>query len=1456
MKRLVFAIFAALLVFSCGQEPLPESGPDNPTPTPTPSSQTWSVNGSVQKGPFTQGTVITIQALDEKLDPTGKNYSTKTTDDAGLFAIGSQIESRYVEIIATGYYFNEIEGKVSSSTLTLRSLSDLSEEGKTNVNLLTTLESDRMMALVKGGKSVAEARKQAEQEIFTVFNIPNTVGDTGFDKMDITGGTDADAILLAISASLQAGRTVGELSELISKIAGEVATAGKLETDRIRTQILEGCKKVDADKVRDNLTKRYTDLGKTDFVIPPFEDYLDVNGNGVIDKKDNWIILGQTSFVVSDKGGSFTLNLQHNVDYEVSVEDGSWLSWEPTTKAYMKESSIKFTAQPNEDTDERYAVISIKDKASSHVEKAKVTQKQKDALTISASSFELEKEGGTFDVTIGHNLDYRVTYDDASWLSLVQTKSMVSNTLTFSASANPERDTRTGHIVVTAGGLSETITVYQKGGRTLVLSEKSFTIGPGGGTVSVQATTNVDYEVIGPGVAWITLAEGSATKAIVTDSYTWTVSANDTGEERTATILFKDKESDLSETVTITQQQNDIIEGQTAYTIPWEGGTLDVPVQTNAEFTASIEQEGGWLSVVQTKALHSSTVTLSAQENTDLSPRTAILVLTTEQGNWRIAITQRASAKQVNVHVATPGTLSEVISEEDLHKIINLKITGKLNEEDLVLLGEDHNSPHEWQVEELDLSEMTTTTGETGAIFQALPHLTTVVMPLHIEKVSVDCFRNCPVLEAVDFGTDSGVLIMGGAVYIGFAGNGYSAHGAFKECTSLKSIMLPDHLEEIQAGAFYGCTQLEEIIFPETCNIHKLEPSGDAYTDGLGNNYGVSLGHFNGCTSLDTVTLPASLKSIMQGALSGAQFRKIIFPEGLTTLETYSLFEGCTRLEEVSLPPLVTEYAPYMFAGCMNLKKIETASPVSRYGDHCFDMANPELVTLDPAIEYGVGVFANMDGESLSVPEGFTIIPDEMFSGWNKLKSVVLPISVKKVGVNAFTGKLLEFVEVRSERVVFGSPDVLHASFESDKDISVLIANTVLSVSGNLGYGSVTDIAFEDGSRCEEFGIAYGTAIQSITLPSSVKRITAMAFSKTKLKSVTLPESIEYIGEEAFSYCSELRSFKVPEKVDTIGNGAFRGCGKLQEFSIPVTSSLKYIGADILSGCEEIEPFVINGSENLTIHPTAFNALEEVVIGKKIRRLTGPKRASYWDADPIDDYTSWWYSTECKTVRFTVEEGSVLEELNGPGVFPRRAAVTLPSTLRSIGDQVFSSFSGTLNANFSQVVSVGKKAFDGATCNIPGAFSCLAVIGASAFSRFNGSFSIDFSAVESIGEYAFEGCGALPEAICLPAIKTLGTAAFAGPKIKKITFGPELERIIGLLFSTQGMTMMGEDHGEYNSEPMLEEIHFQAGTPAGEGFLSGLDLNPSLKIYVPTAAWQNYYDAWEAAPWWNYVVKE
>lgn len=302
MKKLFLFAIAVLLVCGCtdsGIDETPYGGSDN-TENPgdgndsedeKPDIPEYSINGSVQKGQFIQGSVVTIQELNERLQPTGKSYQTQILDDMGSFELTSDIDSRYVEIIAEGFYFNEVTGNLSDAPLTLRSLSDLAMEGKSNVNLLTSLETPRIKYLVLNeGRTIPDARRTAEQEVLRSFCIPQDElpSPEGFDKMDIARPGVGNAILLAISATLQHGRTVAQLSEIVSKIATDIEVNGQIKDEALLAAVRSNGMGIKPARVTRNLERRYEELSITDYAIPPFDEYLDIDGNGVIDKLDDW----------------------------------------------------------------------------------------------------------------------------------------------------------------------------------------------------------------------------------------------------------------------------------------------------------------------------------------------------------------------------------------------------------------------------------------------------------------------------------------------------------------------------------------------------------------------------------------------------------------------------------------------------------------------------------------------------------------------------------------------------------------------------------------------------------------------------------------------------------------------------------------------------------------------------------------------------------------------------------------------------------------------------------------------------------------------------------------------------------------------------------------------------------------------------------------------------------------
>lgn len=242
-------------------------------------------SGFVQKGPFVSGSQITIQELDNTLTPTGDVYQTTINDDFGSFSLNSTINSHYIEVIANGYYFNEVSGTLSSGPLTLRALADPDDTAKININILTTLAKSRIEYLMNElGLPFVAARTHAEMEILAIFNI-NIPNLTSFSEMNIAEPGVSNAILLAISATLQADNTVAKLSELISKIALDIKDDGDIDNQSTVEQILNNGKLLNVVQIRNNIESRYSSLGLS-VTIPPFEDYIDSDGDSIINLLD------------------------------------------------------------------------------------------------------------------------------------------------------------------------------------------------------------------------------------------------------------------------------------------------------------------------------------------------------------------------------------------------------------------------------------------------------------------------------------------------------------------------------------------------------------------------------------------------------------------------------------------------------------------------------------------------------------------------------------------------------------------------------------------------------------------------------------------------------------------------------------------------------------------------------------------------------------------------------------------------------------------------------------------------------------------------------------------------------------------------------------------------------------------------------------------------------------------
>ncbi len=262
--RLVLLALGFLFLFSCEKE-----SPDKAHPV-----SIDKLSGLVQKGPFLNGTSITVAELKSDMGQTGKNFSTQISDNLGSFELKQvELSSQFVELKADGFYYNEIADEASSARLILYALSNLSDKSTLNVNLLSHLEKDRVYHLIEEGLSFSDAKAQAQKEILGVFSIEKS-SMAESELLDISKTGDENAILLAISLILQGHRSVAELSELLANINSDIREDGELNSPSTGSALVNGAMWLDLKEIRDNLESRYAETGQV-IVLPDFEKYVD-----------------------------------------------------------------------------------------------------------------------------------------------------------------------------------------------------------------------------------------------------------------------------------------------------------------------------------------------------------------------------------------------------------------------------------------------------------------------------------------------------------------------------------------------------------------------------------------------------------------------------------------------------------------------------------------------------------------------------------------------------------------------------------------------------------------------------------------------------------------------------------------------------------------------------------------------------------------------------------------------------------------------------------------------------------------------------------------------------------------------------------------------------------------------------------------------------------------------------
>ena len=130
----------------------------------------------------------------------------------------------------------------------------------------------------------------------------------------------------------------------------------------------------------------------------------------------------------------------------------------------------------------------------------------------------------------------------------------------------------------------------------------------------------------------------------------------------------------------------------------------------------------------------------------------------------------------------------------------------------------------------------------------------------------------------------------------------------------------------------------------------------------------------------------------------------VVIPDTVKQIGPHA-FDGCKKLKEIVIPASVAEIGERAFMDCKALSKIILMSEKTKIGSEAF-LRCAKLAT--------AGLKGTLGGKGYSYEFPWTEeIPENAFSGMNKLKKVVLPETVKAFGKNAFKGcKSLEEINL------------------------------------------------------------------------------------------------------------------------------------------------------------------------------------------------------------------------------------------------------------------------------------------------------------------------------------------------------------------------------------------------------------------------------------------------------------
>ena len=510
--------------------------------------------------------------------------------------------------------------------------------------------------------------------------------------------------------------------------------------------------------------------------------------------------------------------------------------------------------------------------------------------------------------------------------------------------------------------------------------------------------------------------------------------------------------------------------------------------------------------------------------------------------------------EQIKINVVEAGTLCDRIKSDLKYKITSLKLSGKLNIDDILYIREmagcyydTKGSKYDGHLEELDLKDasfvssnkiITVYDGKssyTASLYNAnsvgdytfcyLPSLRKIILPDNVASIGNCAFRYCSNLISVKLPT--------GLTSIGCM--------AFEFCTGLTSLELPTGLTSIDMNAFCWCTNLTSLQLPYNLTI-------------IGN------GAFLHCTGLTSLELPSGLTSISAYAFSECSgLTSLKLPSGITSIG-YHAFAYCSGLTSLQFPSNLTSIGDDAFAGCTGLTSLQLPSGLTSIGSAAFAYCSGLTSLQFPSglTSIGVRAFQNCTGlTSLELPSGLTKIEEGTFSGCTNINSIYAYMPDPLL----FDGEAKDFPTCFNENCTLYVPKKSYTAYivapgwGDFKTIAKFNPDLIRDwVTKNVAQaGTLSTVIGEDKENITKLkltGNLNDTDVQYLE-----EMIREAALQELNLKDAQL-YTIESLR---FRDCKNLTYLVLPDVLQRIEKEAFLGCTGLTTISLP--AGLEYIYA-------------------------------------------------------------------------------------------------------------------------------------------------------------------------------------------------------------------------------------------------------------------------------------------------------